>query len=195
MTARILTVCTGNICRSPLAEALIRSGVEGLPVTVESAGTGALDGEQATVETVELGTQLARVDLGSHRSRYLTEDILEGVDLVLTMTIRHSSSVLSLAPALAKRTFTIREFAGLAASTDVSNLHSAEYPAGSGAADRLRALAHALSAARGSVKFTPNQLQVADPYRRGKQAYLDSAGQLVPAVDVVVQTLRTSLTR
>src|SRR5690606_39009165 len=108
-------------------EALIRSGVEGLPVTVESAGTGALDGEQATVETVELGTQLARVDLGSHRSRYLTEDILEGVDLVLTMTTRHSSSVLSLAPALAKRTFTIREFAGLAASTDVSNLHSAEY--------------------------------------------------------------------
>ncbi|MCC7128594.1 MAG: hypothetical protein IT192_07250, partial [Microbacteriaceae bacterium] len=46
--ARILTVCTGNICRSPLAEALLAKELKGLPVAVESAGTGAIDGDRAT---------------------------------------------------------------------------------------------------------------------------------------------------
>lgn len=87
----ILLVCTGNTCRSPLAEAMLRRklqerGVDG--VTVASAGTGAWDGAPAS-EGAYLVALEHGLDLSSHRARLLTRELVDGSDLLLTMARHH----------------------------------------------------------------------------------------------------------
>ncbi|MBX3089094.1 MAG: low molecular weight phosphatase family protein [Cryobacterium sp.] len=190
--ARILTVCTGNICRSPLAEALLAKELKGLPVAVESAGTGAIDGDRATAETIELGRRFGAPEVEDHLARYLTEEILEDVDLVLTMTRVHTEAVLRLAPALSKRTFTIREFADLAETANLKEIASIGR-AGKDPAEQLRALAAELSNHRGEIGDKQSQLDVSDPYRRGSAAYEHTAEELSPAVRTAVAAIAASL--
>ncbi len=89
----ILMICTGNICRSPLAAALLRSELErhGLNhMVVSSAGTGAWDGTPAS-EGAYLVALEHDVDLSEHRAQLVTRDIVAQADLILTMT-RHQRS-------------------------------------------------------------------------------------------------------
>ncbi len=90
----ILLVCTGNICRSPMAEALLGTMlVPGNPeVTVASAGTGAWDGTPAS-EGAYLVSLEHGLDLSSHVARLLTRDLVEEASLILTMARHHRSRV------------------------------------------------------------------------------------------------------
>lgn len=85
---QILIVCTGNTCRSPLAEALLRARLEGVPelagTTVMSAGTGAWDGAPASEGAYLVGLERG-LDLSGHRARMLTVDHVRNADLILTM--------------------------------------------------------------------------------------------------------------
>lgn len=95
---RVVLVCTGNTCRSPLAEALLRQAlaireVEG--VEVLSAGTGAWEGAPAS-EAAYLVALERGLDLSEHRARLLTAELLSSVDLVLTMARQHRARVLEL---------------------------------------------------------------------------------------------------
>ncbi len=88
---RILLVCTGNTCRSPMAEALLRHklqerGVES--VTVASAGTGAWDGAPAS-EGAYLVALEHGLDLSSHRAQLLTRELVASATTVLTMARHH----------------------------------------------------------------------------------------------------------
>jgi protein-tyrosine-phosphatase len=92
---QILLVCTGNTCRSPLAEALLRRKlaerhVDG--VTACSAGTGAWDGAPAS-EGAYLVALEHGLDLSAHRARLLTREIVTDADLVLTMARHHLARV------------------------------------------------------------------------------------------------------
>jgi protein-tyrosine-phosphatase len=84
----VLFVCTGNTCRSPLAEALARRRHgEGGPAFA-SAGLGAVDGQPASTGSL-LVAQERGLDLGGHRSRRVSERVLEGIDWVICMTRSH----------------------------------------------------------------------------------------------------------
>ncbi len=88
---RILFVCTGNTCRSPLAEGIARKIlVDRLrdDVDVSSAGIDAWDGGAATDEALLVGIERG-LDIGSHRSRKLTREIVRDSDLILTMSPQH----------------------------------------------------------------------------------------------------------
>ncbi len=85
----ILVVCVGNICRSPMAEALLRNALRGQEeITVESAGLGALVGHPASDYAVELMDERG-IDISSHRAQQLTPDLVSKADLILVMESGH----------------------------------------------------------------------------------------------------------
>jgi protein-tyrosine-phosphatase len=91
----VLFVCTGNICRSPLAAALLERALKtrGVgDVTVTSAGTGAWDGAPAS-EGAYLVALEGGLDLSGHRARLLTRELVEQADLILTMARHHRARV------------------------------------------------------------------------------------------------------
>lgn len=98
---RILFVCTGNICRSPMAEGFARSRLEALDlsasmgVEVGSAGIAGFDGDRATVEAV-LAMRDRGIDITGHRARSVTPALLEASDLVMTMEELQRRRVLAL---------------------------------------------------------------------------------------------------
>ena len=95
MISNILVVCTGNICRSPIGEYLLKAK---LPKgNVLSAGTGAMIGWPADPMSVEV-MQEQGVDISAHRAQQLTRPLLAGVDLVLTLDRGHSDWINSRYP-------------------------------------------------------------------------------------------------
>src|SRR5881409_4072118 len=94
MTQRVLFVCTGNICRSPLASSLLERALQerGLDVAVSSAGTGAWDGAPASEGAYLVGLERG-LDLSGHRARLLTRELVEKADLILTMARHHRARV------------------------------------------------------------------------------------------------------
>ncbi len=89
----ILVVCVGNICRSPMAEALLRGALRGHEeITVESAGLGALVGHPADEHAVELMSEQG-VDIAAHRARQLHPDMVATADLILVMEAGHKTSI------------------------------------------------------------------------------------------------------
>ncbi|MCC2034068.1 arsenate reductase/protein-tyrosine-phosphatase family protein [Microbacterium allomyrinae] len=193
----ILTVCTGNICRSPLAAQLLQSRLADFAPRVLSAGTRGLTDTPMTAEAAHLAAHYGvAADLSSaHRSRWLREGDLDSPDLILAMTREHRREVAELAPARLRSTFTIREFARLAEGLSDDEIRAHADSAGADAAARVRAVAGAVGARRGMVEpvADPADDDVVDPYRRSWETYVRSADQLVPAVDGVVRTLRVAL--
>ncbi len=191
----ILTVCTGNICRSPLAEQMLRVRLADLAPHIASAGTRGLPAAPMTREAAHLAVQLGvpPADAAAHRSRFLQESDLETPDLVLAMSREHRKRVVELDPSRVRTTFTIREFARLARAIPPQQLRSAAREAGSAPAERLRGAILALSSYRGMAAPSddPADDDVVDPYRQPWDVYLRSAKQLVPAIDATSVVIRT----
>lgn len=82
MIRRVLVVCIGNICRSPMAEGLLRQAVPG--VQISSAGISALVGRGADPIALQIMAE-AGIDISAHRARMLTDAIARDTDLILVM--------------------------------------------------------------------------------------------------------------
>jgi protein-tyrosine phosphatase len=193
----VLTVCTGNICRSPLAEQLLRQRLTAEKATVTSAGTRGLRSAPMTPEALALADQLGvpAADSTAHRSRFLTEQHLGTPDLILTMTRDHRRQVVELAPARMRSTFTVREFARLAVDvTDEQIRDAAARATVQTPGARVRAAAAVVASRRGMVlpHDKPEDDDVIDPYGRSWQTYELSAAQLTPALEQVVRVLQSA---
>ncbi|MCB1002487.1 MAG: hypothetical protein KDB40_24570, partial [Acidimicrobiales bacterium] len=108
---QVLVVCTANVCRSPMAEGLLRTRAEaaGLDLVVASAGTrkGPLPVDPVAVKALgEFG-----VDISAHQPRRVTRDLVatDGAGLILTMTRAHLRDIAVMGPGVFQRTYTLRE--------------------------------------------------------------------------------------
>jgi len=101
MLENVLFVCVGNICRSPMAEALLRARL-GTQGRVESAGLNALEGHPADPMAQQLMSERG-LDLSAHRARQLTPSLARGFDLVLVMEAGHQREVEEVAPTMRGR--------------------------------------------------------------------------------------------
>lgn len=110
---KILFICTGNTCRSPLAAALFNAAAKAeLPykVTASSAGIFALPGEKASGPVQQL-LSLEGIDISSHRSAVVDPGNTEEADLILVMTAEHRRQLLLHYPHLSIKTYLLKEFA------------------------------------------------------------------------------------
>ncbi|HEC99476.1 MAG TPA: low molecular weight protein arginine phosphatase [Proteobacteria bacterium] len=107
----VLFVCTGNICRSPMAEAILKKMVPAeADIHVFSAGSHAREGNLATENSISVSRE-AGIDLRSHRARKLTTDMAREADMILAMEPLHIEHVLSLDIWLKDKTFNLVRFA------------------------------------------------------------------------------------
>ena len=110
--ARVLFVCTANVCRSPMAEAISNALAEeqGVSWKATSAGVHALVGEAMAPPAVAALEEIG-VYPGEHRARQVDPRMLREVDLVLTMTLNHADMLRRLSPAASDRVHTLVAFA------------------------------------------------------------------------------------
>lgn len=114
--ASILVVCTGNICRSPIAEGMIRAAFARMPeneaVEISSCGTNGWEGSEAMPESVQAAAERG-VDISTHVARRLTDEMLDAADLVVCMAQEHREIVEAERPDAMGRTFTLKELVRL----------------------------------------------------------------------------------
>ena len=110
MGMRLLFVCSGNTCRSPMAEALLRAALpDGSGWTVESAGISAENGVPASRNAVAAMRELG-MDISGHLSRKATREMLSSADVVVAMTRSHRARLVSLDPGVEQKSFLMLDF-------------------------------------------------------------------------------------
>ena len=111
MSERVfLFVCTGNTCRSPLAEGLLKHALDGRrDIVVKSAGVAAGDGQGANPMTLSVLEEVG-VDLSSHRAQNADNTLLEQAQWIVTMTNDHRDILLNLFPDVKDRTKLLCDF-------------------------------------------------------------------------------------
>jgi protein-tyrosine phosphatase len=162
----ILIVCTGNLCRSPFAEGLLRRMLSDRfgrsAPAVSSAGTIARDGVRATPEAILVATEHG-VDLSSHEARRLVEEHVADADLVLTMAAEHRDAIAEFDRNAVRKTFTLKELVRL--------LEDPSLPPAAGS-DPLTARVAAADTRRGTGSISDVQDQdVADPLGHPVETY------------------------
>jgi protein-tyrosine phosphatase len=190
----IMTVCTGNICRSPLAETVLAARLADLDIRVHSAGTQALVGHGMPDEARTLAERngVTPERAAAHRARLLSESLMNDADLILTMTSQHSTAAMQLTPRRMHSTFTVREFARLAASLDDGVLQRIARSSGN-PRSRFSALIQTVADQRGVAPRATVDEDVIDPYRQSLEVYEQSADQILPALAEVERVTRIAL--
>ena len=115
---KIMFVCTGNTCRSPMAEAIAKSVFPQDEYEIISRGISVFEGTPAS-ENAQQAAENAGLDLSEHVSRQITEEDIRTSDVIFTMTNAHKQMLLSVCSRLNKPIFSLAEFVG--STEDVSD--------------------------------------------------------------------------
>lgn len=114
--ARVLVVCTGNVCRSPVAEAFLRAAFEdrmgSASPQVASAGTMGWTGSGADPHSIQAAAEHG-IDISGHRARALDRADIASSSLILAMANEHVDAITSAAPSARSKTFTLKELVRL----------------------------------------------------------------------------------
>jgi protein-tyrosine phosphatase len=189
---RVLFVCVGNVCRSPLGERLLRSKLPADGFEVASAGMYALAGQPMSPRAAAQLEQYGG-DPAGFQARQLDSSIALSSDLILVATAELRSQVLAEWPALLRRTFTVREFAALLDVVCPSS--GSGLPSGSGRssgsgtrdAEALRALVAEAQARRSEVRGI--DYDIPDPFRQADEAHQLAARLMHDAVERIARGL------
>ena len=125
---KVLFVCTGNLCRSPMAEVLLKDELRRrgrTDVEVASAGTWGMDGSPATPEAVETVGELD-IDLGKHRARSLDVDEVRSFDIVVAMTSVHVREIIQMVPDAGPKVVLLKQLRGTEVAPLAVNASDAE---------------------------------------------------------------------
>ncbi len=171
---RVLTVCSGNICRSPVA-ALLLGAALGESVAASSAGTIARPDLPVSPEMAQLLAD-DQVPSSHFASRRLDEATIARADLILALTRDHRARVVALLPQALRRTYTLKEFARLASGVTPDEF--ADTPRTT--AERLRTLTAV--AARHRRPVPAEQDDIDDPYGLGAADYRRAYDEIAAAV-------------
>lgn len=166
---RIIFICTGNTCRSPMAEFLLKNILKNERlddlVEVRSAGLAALPGDPINEKARSVLFEDYRIDTNGHRSTAVTDYLLDEQDLILTMTTEHADRVRMIRPDLSDKVFTVIEY-------------------------YLEALKH-LDAGAELPPYT--SLSVADPLGQARSVYQDTAAMLQEYLLTITEFIRFQL--
>jgi protein-tyrosine phosphatase len=193
----VLLVCRGNICRSPIAEQILRARFPSPLFVFSSAGTDAIDGDTMPPEAIQVAEQLGGANPGDHRARELTPAMIEGADLVVAMTRSHRRHIVQLVPRASRFTFTLRELANLlddfvANSDPVAELSEAEVSFSPNVAEGLRNAIPLLAARRGySSPSKQDDLDVRDPLGKPLSVFKETGGQISAAIEQATSAMTT----
>ncbi|GGE71781.1 arsenate reductase/protein-tyrosine-phosphatase family protein [Nesterenkonia cremea] len=186
----LLTVCTGNICRSPAMERLLAHHLDEEGIRVHSGGTYAHDGEDMQPPMRERVSDYG-ADARNFVADQLTPQMVRDSDLILTATRVHVEDILADVPEAEDRTFTVREVGRLLSSVDTDQITEA---VGQGAtvADRLAALVPLVAQQRSGAASAGSEDDVVDPYMLPSDVYDESFRQLREPIEALVEAVRPS---
>jgi len=109
---KLLFVCTGNTCRSAMSEGIMKSLSQDVNLEISSVGVAANEGISASENAIEALKMLYDIDISSHKSRLITNEIIEDADLILTMEPRHSVFVRQFLSHTEYKTCVLTRFVG-----------------------------------------------------------------------------------
>jgi protein-tyrosine-phosphatase len=182
---RLLFVCTGNICRSPSAEYLLRARLENLlgdeakKFQLGSAGLGTPGGWEMDPKVAHLLQEHGIEDRQEFRSRRVDAEILTDADLILTGTKQHRLTIGADFPEAYSRTFTMREAAALLCTAEAATLPAYDV------VERGRAAIALLQRARSTRVLQDDQFDIADPHGHRAGVYKTMFQQVNAVVDVL----------
>ena len=163
---RILFVCTGNICRSPMGEYLFRRYTQGTSLEIDSAGTHSLVGHAIDPSSKAL-LDAAGIDASEFRSTQLTQGIADDADLILCFEPEQQHNIVVIAPTALPYTFTLTDFSNMCAYCAQKGMIS-----GNTIQERLQSVIDQSMLARPAL---PPAATIPDPYRKNFEAFRSAA--------------------
>lgn len=188
LDVQVLFVCTGNICRSPMAEQIFRelSAKAKLPIKVTSAGVMAMTGDPMTPESAQAMKDRSYSPV-SHIAKDVTTELLAEAELIICMTLEHRSEIARVLPRASKYSFTFDELARLVSYLSHDPEYSGEFQKKQGET-RAKFIRRALASAallRGMVPTGEDPRDIVDPYGESLEIY----AQVAENIDVMSQVV------
>ncbi len=177
---RILAACTGNICRSPMAEALLRHNARLVGLDAQIASVGTWESGVAPDDHAIRAMKSRGIDITGYRSHSVQVVDIEAADLILAMAAEHVVDVVGRVPAAFDYTFTLKEF-----------VERAERAGPKDPALDLEAYLHSLNEGRSRQDMLrwDDARDIADPLGQGKRAFEKTAVELERLITVAVDLL------
>ncbi|WP_442602549.1 low molecular weight protein arginine phosphatase [Paenibacillus sp. KN14-4R] len=190
---RILFVCTGNTCRSPLAEGLMRKLARdaGMDVEVRSAGVYAANGGPISSNSAQILREKGASD--AIRSSSVTSDVVQWADLILTMTFSHKNALVQHYPDSVSKTYTLKEYAiGEGSASHIQQ----EREALIAELSLKQALGHEITEAEKERYYELEQLapgvDISDPFGGSLELYRKTAAEIEQEIQKLIKRLHQS---